>query len=156
MVNPDASAVADSDAIVVEDMANLQVLHNHIVAVVDIQSVASDVGRRSHADDGLVGADGEARDQRDLALDLDNPGHSARHRRYQLVGRRDIDSVAALAANGLAEGIVFGVALDAPGSHVQVLLGECRAQADKAIEEESYVELHVDRKIRWIGAQRAN
>ena len=46
VVNPDAGAVPDGDAIIVEDMADLQVLKNDIVAVKNVDTLSCDMGQK--------------------------------------------------------------------------------------------------------------
>lgn len=43
MINPDASAVSDSDAIIIQNMGDLQVLQNDIVPMINIDTGTGDV-----------------------------------------------------------------------------------------------------------------
>lgn len=131
MINPHAGAVADGDAVVIENLSDLQVLNNDIVAIVDVQSLAGDVGRKTNTDERSVGSDGKTSGQNDLALELDNLGCIALDGLDKLLSSRNSHGFATLATSGDANGVVLCVTLDTPSSNLEVIRRESDGEGRK-------------------------
>ena len=54
VVDPDTGRITNGDAVVVVDVADLEVPQNHIGAILHVNATACDVGCVLDADDGLV------------------------------------------------------------------------------------------------------
>lgn len=112
MVDPHARRVPDRDAVVVGDLADLDVANDDVVGIPDVQPLLVDVRRRTDSDDGLVRLDVQALCEGNVALDVDDGGLVARGCSNELFRRRDDDLLAASATGGHADGIVLCVALN--------------------------------------------
>lgn len=121
MVNPNTGAVPDGDAIIVEDMADLEVLKNDVVAVKDVDAFSCDMGRCTDANKGRVGSDLETGRKSNLALDPHDLGIGASNGSNELFGSRYKDCLATFSTGGRANGIVFGISFKSPSSQLEVV-----------------------------------
>lgn len=112
VIDPHASRVADRDAVVVSDLADLDVADDDVVRVPDVEALLVDVRRPPDSDDGLVRLDIQTLGKGNVALDVDDGGLVARGCGYELIRGGDDNLLAALAAGGHTDGIVPSVALD--------------------------------------------
>jgi hypothetical protein len=110
VVDPDASAVLDSDAVIVDDEANSEVANDDIGRIDDTDTALADLGRVAHTEDGLVAADAKARGQIDAAFDVDGARCRAVDGSDQSGGIFDCDRLTLLSTSSLANGVVLRVA----------------------------------------------
>lgn len=54
MVDPHACRVPDRDAVVISDLADLDVADDDVIRVPDVKTLLVDMSRRPDSDDGLV------------------------------------------------------------------------------------------------------
>ena len=121
VVNPDAGAVPDGDAIIVEDMADLEVLKNDVVAVKNVDALSCDMGRRADANKGRVGPDLETRRQSDLALDPHDLGIGASNGSDKLFGGRHKHCLSTSSTGGRTDGVVLRIPFKSPSSQLEVV-----------------------------------
>lgn len=144
MIHPHARRVSDRDAVVIQDVADLQVLQDHVGRIEHVDALAGDVRRGLVPDKALVGANLEPRGKLQRALQDDGSGISAGDGSLELRNGGDGDGWAALAAGGLAEGVVFGVALDVPGGNTEPVEGVTGGQACEGAEYGFCCQSHYD------------
>lgn len=121
VVNPHAGAVPDGDAIIVENMADLQVLNNDVVPRDNIQALSSDVGRYANANDRGVGPNLEARRQSDLAFDPHDLGVGSSNGSNELFSRRHKDCLATSTSRCRTDGVVFRIPFEPPRSQLEIV-----------------------------------
>ena len=110
VVDPDASAVLDSDAVVVDDEANGEVANDDVGRIDDSDAVLADLSRVAHTEDGLVAADAKARGQVDAALNVDGARCRAIDGSNQSSAISDCNLLTLLSTSSLADWVVLRVA----------------------------------------------
>lgn len=114
VVDPDTRRVADGDAVVVFDEADAQVLDDDVGAVEDVDATASDMRRRADADQGLIGADLEARGEHHLAHDVDDLGCISGHSRLESRRAAHCHCFTSFSAGRETDGVLFGEPFNSP------------------------------------------
>jgi len=110
VVDPDAGAVLDSDAVVVDDESNGEVANDDVGRIDDGDTVLADLSRVAHTEDGFVAADAKARRQVDAALNVDGASGRASDSSDQGGAIFDCDCLTLLSTSSLADWVVLCVA----------------------------------------------
>ena len=110
VIDPDAGAVLDGDAVVVDNEANGKVANDDIGRIHDTDTALADLSRVAHTKDRLVAADAKARGQVDAALNVDGASRGASDSSDQSSAIFDRDCLALLSTGGLADWVVLRVA----------------------------------------------
>lgn len=135
MINPDASAVSDSDAIIIQNMGDLQVLQNDIIPMINIDTGTGDVSGQSNTNKRSVGSHLEARRKSNLALELHDLGLGTLDSSDKLLGGSDSNSLSALTTSGDANGIVLSIAFNTPTRETEIFLGKRNSESRKDTAE---------------------
>lgn len=141
VVNPNTSTVSDGDTIGVENIADLEVLEDDIVSVKDINTLAGDMGRSTKTNQGSVGSNLETSSKLNLSLDPHDLGFGASNSSDELLSSANNSRGSSLATSSDANWVVLGITLNSPRSNLEIVVGKCTGQANKAIDK-SETELH--------------
>ncbi|KAI6758759.1 hypothetical protein HG530_010999 [Fusarium avenaceum] len=143
VIDPDASAVSNGNAVVVQNFGDLQILQNDIVAMVDINALTSDVRRQSNTDERGVGANFKAGRKSHLALQPHNLGLGALDSSNELLLCRHNDGLSALATSGDSNGVILCITFNVPRCNLEVVRRESHREGRENAEK-SRRELHLD------------
>ena len=109
VIDPDASAVLDGHAIVVDDKTDGKVANDDIGRVDNRDTALTDLSVVADTQDGLVAAGAQTSRQIDAAFNVDDARCCASDSSNQTGGISDRDYLALVATSGFANGVVLRV-----------------------------------------------
>ena len=144
VVNPNPGGVADGDAVVVQDVADLEVADDHVGHVEHVQPLAGDLGSLANANDRLVGTNLGAGREVERALDEDNLRVITQDGRAELGRGSDRHGGAALTTGGGTDRVVLCETLNVPGREAEGAQGGRGRQRGQRGEDGDKVEPHCE------------
>jgi hypothetical protein len=118
VVDPDAGAVLDGDAVVVDDESDGEVADDNVGRIDDRNAALTDLSIFTDTEDGLVAADAEARGQINATFDVDGARCCASDGSDQSSSISDGNHFALLTAGSLANWVVSCVANEVEATKV--------------------------------------